>query len=85
MSGPADAHASQSWSSRYVSPGKMYLVAGGAIAIAVAASTAMLALHMSSETESRKTLEKQVDALKDSVEDGFREVRADIKALLRGK
>lgn len=75
------------WSPRkepsYVTHGKLYLTAGTAIAIAVAAATSLLALHVSSETEHRQALERQVDSLRATVEDGFRETRADIKELLR--
>lgn len=71
------------WRAKCVTHGRLYLVAGAAIAVAVAASSAMLGMHISSERESRTALEKQVDEVKRTIDTGFREVRQDIKELLR--
>lgn len=68
---------------RFVTHGKLYLVAGSVIAIALTASTSMLALHMDGEREAKAGLEKQLDAMKKQVDEGFAEVRSDIKALIR--
>lgn len=62
---------------------KSLTLAGGAVAIAVTVSFAALTMHADTEKEARETIEKKIDRVEAVVTDGLRELRQDVKELLR--
>lgn len=62
---------------------KAVMMVGTGIAVAVSVSFSILLLHASNEKEARDGIEKRTDRVEAIVMDGLRELRQDVKELLR--